>query len=83
MVMLTLIERVIPAVHLSEVVVLEAVVERLEELVDRNHSLVGHVGEDERIGVGVVVHVSEPRRDAGFESPAERTPADRASHRVR
>jgi hypothetical protein len=57
------------------------VVERLEELVDRNHSVVGHVGEHERIGV--VGHVSEPRRGAGFESPAERIPADTAFHRVR
>ena len=78
---LAFIERVIPAVHLCEVMVLEAVVERLEELVDGNHSLIGHVGEDERIGV--LGHLSEPRRGAGFESPAEQTPADTAFHPAR
>ena len=62
--------------------VLEAVVEVLEELIEGDHGLVGHVGEDERIGF--VGHVSEPRqRGAEFESPAGRTPADRAFHRVR
>jgi hypothetical protein len=75
------IECVVATMHLSEVMILEAVVERLEELVDGDHRLVGHVGEDERIGV--VGHVSEPRRGAGFESQAVQTPADKAFHRVR
>jgi hypothetical protein len=39
-VMLALIECVIPPVHLREVMVLDAEVELLEELVDCNHSLV-------------------------------------------
>lgn len=80
--MLWLLECVIPVMQLSEVMVLEAVVERLEELVDGNHGLVGHVGEHEPIGV--LVHVSEPRRrGAVFESAVQQTPADIAFHRVR
>ncbi len=61
--------------------VLEAVVEGLEELIDGGHRLARHVGEDERLGV--VGHVSEPRHDAELESPAEQRPADTAFHRVR
>ena len=80
--MVALVERAVPAVHLSEVMVLEAVVERLEELVDGDHSLVGYVGEHEWI-FGVVGHVSEPLRGAWFESQAEQTLADKAFHRVR
>ena len=52
-----------------------------EELIDGDYGLVGHVGEHERIGV--VGHISEPRRGAGFESPAVQRPADTAFHRVR
>ena len=79
--MLSLIECVMPAVHLSEVMVLEAVVEGIDELVDGNHSLVGHVGEHERIDV--LGHVSEPQRGAELEFPVGRTPVDTASHQVR
>jgi hypothetical protein len=78
---LAFIKRVIPAVHLSEVMVLEAMIEGLEELIDSDHGLVGHVGEHERIGV--LGHFSESQRGAGFESLAGRTPADTAFHRVR
>ena len=39
--MLPFMEFVVPAVHLSEVMVLEVVVERLEELIEGDHGLVG------------------------------------------
>ena len=80
-VLFALIECVIPAVHLGEVMVLEVIVERLKELIDGSDGLVGHVGEEERIGV--LGHLSEPRGGAGLGSPVEQTPAGTAFHRVR
>ena len=59
---LSLIESLVPAENLIEAMVLAADVGRLEKLVDYNHSLGGHAREHERIGV--VGHVSEPRRGA-------------------
>ena len=50
--------RVVPAVHLGEVVVLEGGVEVFEEPVEGNDRLIGQVWEDE--GVGVVVHQRAP-----------------------
>ena len=35
--------------HLGEVMILEVVVERLEELIEGDHDLVGQLGEGERI----------------------------------
>jgi hypothetical protein len=60
--MVSRIESLVPAGNLNKVMVLAADVERLEELVDYNHSLSGPAREHERIGV--VGHVSEPRRGA-------------------
>lgn len=42
---------VIVPVQLSEVMVLEVVVERLEEQIERSHRLVGQLGEGEEISL--------------------------------
>jgi hypothetical protein len=48
--MVSRIESLVPTVNLIEVMVLAADVERLEELVDYNHSLGGRPRKHERIG---------------------------------
>ena len=66
---LTFIERVIPAVQLRPVMILEAVVEVLEEPIEGGGGLVGQFREGERIRIAV--HVIEPRRhDAVLAVPA-------------
>jgi hypothetical protein len=78
---LTLIERVIPAVKLIAVVILEVVIEGFQELIECNHGFIGHLGEDER--ATILIHVSESHwHGVEFEFPAGRTPADRVFHRA-
>ncbi len=50
---LAFIESVIPAVQLQAVMMLEAVVEVLEQLIDGGRGFVGQFGEDEPIGLVV------------------------------
>ena len=57
---LAFIERVMPAVQLRPVMILEAVVEVLEEPIEGGGGLVGQFREGERIRIAV--HVSAPRR---------------------
>lgn len=54
---LALIKRVIPAMQVEVVMILEAIIECFEEPVDCDRGLVRRVGEHERIGV--VGHIGE------------------------
>ena len=66
---LACIEGVIPAQQLQSVMMLEAMVEVLEELIEGGGGLVGQFGEGEPIRIRV--HISEPRRHgAVLETPA-------------
>ena len=47
-------------VQLYSVTMLKAVVEVLKELIEGSSRLIGKLGEDE--GIGLVAHISEPRR---------------------
>jgi hypothetical protein len=64
-----LIDGSIVTVELDSVTLLEAVVQVLKEVIEGGRSLVGKLGEDERIGL--VAHLSEPRqRGVGHWGPA-------------
>ena len=75
--------KVVPAVDVGEVMVLEGSVEVFEEPVEGNYGLIGQFWEDE--GLGVVVHVSGLRQRCveDGEFAAWRRPADRVFRRAR